>query len=567
VDINISELGIEFRTKGDETALKYCPFCEGQDEGDFTHFSVNVVDGVFHCVKCDAAGTYTQLKNDLGIGETRNMLRHRQYVRPEKKDIAPKAETFYSKYSELRGISEDILKKFQVGESQQDGKKIVIYQFINEKGVLCNRKYRSLSDKKVMWVERGAELIYYGAQFLKPQEQYGWLMVCEGEDDCHALWQMGFENVVSVPQGCKSYTPAMHKVNNRYDQIFLFYDADEKGQAGAEKFAEMAGHHKCYNVVLPFKDARDCLNAGMDKAGIESLMAQAERFEHDEIKKATSFSDSVINHYMNPSESLGRPTGNQDFDRILGGVRKGELTSLTGHTGTGKSTFALNASVWVVKNGGHALVISLENKMRQTVQKMVAINSGEALFAPTPSGKNAPCKSREWFMHELKELASYPLWFFDSEADKKGYFNLDKIETVIDYAVKFNRVEFVVLDHLEYFLNMSNVDNKVNEINGVMRRIKNLTKKLNVHILLLAHPAKTTDKNGESVNLGINGFKGSSAIQQESDNIIILNKGVDGATLLARARVEKNREHGKTGEVIFQVSSNMNTYTEFTGGL
>ena len=566
MDINLSELGIEFRTKGDEANLKFCPFCEGQDDGDFTHMSVNIIDGVYHCVKCDAAGTYKQLKNELGVGDNRNIFRSRQYIRPPQVDYSPKAETFYSEYASLRGIDEAVLRRFHVGETARDGKRIVIYSFINEKGVLVNRKYRSLTDKKTMWVERGAELIYYGQQLLKPQNIYGWLMVCEGEDDCHALYQMGFENVVSVPQGCKSYTPAMHKVNAKYDQIFLFYDADEKGQAGAEKFAEMAGMHKCYNVLLPKKDARDCLLAGIGKKEIEDLMAMAKRFEHDEIKKAEAFSDSLIAHYMNPNSSLGRQTGNRRFDKLLGGIRRGELTSCTGHTGTGKSTFALNLTVWLAKNNGHCLVISLENKMRQTIQKMVTINSKDSLFGENSNGFLVPTKTPEWIRHEIKELSYMPIWFFDSEADKKGYFDIEKMETVIDYAVKFHSVEFVVLDHLEYFLKASG-ERKVDLINETMRRLKNITRKLNVHICLLAHPSKTQDKNGELAELGINGFKGASSIQQESDNIFILQKTAEGNKYQGRLKIEKNREMGKTGDVIFDVGTNMNSYTESTEGM
>lgn len=561
-EINISELGIEFKERGDEVNLKFCPFCESQDDGDFTHFSVNVSESVYNCVKCNAAGTYQSLLQSLGIGSNRNIFRIRQYVRPKNKDVKPKDLTFYGRYEIERGISAKVLEQYQVGEVIENGKSMIVYSYINEKGVICNRKYRQFDDKHNMRVEAGAELIYYGQNLLDFKK--GFMFVCEGEDDCHALAQLGFENVVSVPQGAKSYSPSMHKINGKIDQIFLLYDNDTAGKMGAANFAEKAGRHKCYVVELPFKDVRDCLLNGVTQSQITDLIAQAKRHESDDVCKAGVFCDGLIEHYTNPTAALGRITGSHTLDKIFGGFRKGELTSVTGHTGTGKSTFGLNIVYWLAKHRGHCLVISLENRMRQTIQKMVAIQSQETLFSVDElSTKIRPNKSADWLRAEVKKLNDQAIWFFDSEATKDGYHTIDKIETVIDYAVKFHGVEFVLLDHLEYFIKAPSSDQQVHVKEQAMRRLKNMTKSLNFHMMLIVHPAKTQDRNGELQKLGLNSFKGASAIQQESDNVMIIHKGsAEFGINTAMVKIEKNRELGTCGEIKFDVLPNMNSYIE-----
>ncbi len=568
---DLSACGIEIKGRGSEARFKYCPYCETPEDTGFNYFSLNLEKEVFRCVKCNTSGHWSELKKHLGLVPECRPAVYRASC--QKKPVKPPARpeltagdmaAFYTDYQTRRGISPDVLKKYTVGRMEKDSKTFAVYQFFS-KGEIVNRKYRNLADKKTQWQEPGAESTYYGLQHVK---EGGLLHVVEGENDCHALAQLGLLNVVSVPSGAGTYTPAMDVVNKKFETIVLLFDNDEPGQTGARRFAEKAGLHKCHNVRLPYKDARECLLKGLTGKDLAAAIGGAERFTLDGVVKTGAFKEQLLEHFRNPERSRGLQIVVRGINRILGGIRQGELTSLTGHTGSGKSTFGLNVALWVVRAGWPVLVVSLENAMRQTVQKMIAIDSGESIFQYDEFDRGIKLvKTESWISNQIDKLDIMPLYFLDPESNKGGYYTLDKIIEAIDYAVKFHDIRFVLVDHLEYFISLKSSDTAVYVINSVMRQLKELTKRLQVHVLLIAHPAKTTDKEGKLAALGLNSFKGSSAIQQESDNIPICQR-VQFDELKpaqeAKLKIIKNRENGHYGEVIFHVAENMNTFKEKT---
>ncbi|MFH1234041.1 MAG: ATPase domain-containing protein, partial [Candidatus Diapherotrites archaeon] len=69
------------------------------------------------------------------------------------------------------------------------------------------------------------------------------------------------------------------------------------------------------------------------------------------------------------------PTGISGFDELVeGGIPKDFLVLLSGSTGTGKSTFAMNFLVEGIRMGQHGCYISLEESIDETVRQMTMFN-------------------------------------------------------------------------------------------------------------------------------------------------------------------------------------------------
>ena len=100
-----------------------------------------------------------------------------------------------------------------------------------------------------------------------------------------------------------------------------------------------------------------------------------------------------------------------------------------------------------------------------------------------------------------------------------------------------------------------------------MRMIHQWCDDYDCHIMINVHPHMTDDtRSGKPAKLGINASKGSSSIAQECDNYMIVErpeKKKGDESLMARLRIEKNREVGKCGEVMFSVLKNRNTFTDY----
>lgn len=562
----VDSLGIPYRetTRG-ELKLERCPYCEpAKSKAPYAHFAVSAQNGLFNCLRgsCGERGNLWRLARDHGTVDLVTKAGGKPtYRRPEEKPgLTCPAETFYDWYSKARGIDAATVRKYGVGGTQNGAGWTIVYHFRDESGRLVNRKYRA-PDKR-QWQEKDCEQGYYGLQFVDPKK--GPLVVTEGEDDCHALAQLGIENVVSVPSGATAYTPAMHKVNQRFGRIVTTFDNDPAGQDGAQKFARKAGLGKCRNVILPFKDARECLQNGVDVFKIAGLINQARPFESDEIVRAGKLRDRVLKSIVDTDRSIGRRTGQDDFDEILGGFRPGEMTIVIGHTGSGKSTLAYNMAHWAESAGLGSLIMSFENRLEAVILKMISTATGEQVRRFDPLFRKwMLCQKPEWIAEQIDALDGRKMHFLNrSVARSLGYYRMEQIEQGIDYAVKFHDVKFVVIDHLHYFLKLSAAQNPVLLLDETVRRLKVLSETQDIHLVLLVHPSKTEDgRTGKLVKLGLNSSKGSSAIAQEADNFMIVERGTgEKGKHRARVHIVKNRELGIHGTVDFEVLPNRNTF-------
>ncbi len=560
----VESLGIEVRESGNELKLRHCPYCEQQGtRSPFAHFAVNADTGAWNCRRgsCAERGGIYKLARDHGRMDIVTRARPKTYKRPaERPELTADTGDFYSWYARERGISVDTLKRFGVGGYRDSEQWVITYAFRDRDGALLNRKYRT-ADKRKQWQEKDAEHGFYGAQFLDPSK--GPLVVVEGEDDCHALSEMGIDNPVSVPSGTGSpYTPAMDAVCSAFDEVVLLLDTDQAGQEYARKLAEKIGFGKVRNGLLPYKDARECLQHGIDIFGVQKVIARAERFTHPEIVKVGAMRETFAEYLQQPDRATGRMVRIPEMNRILGGLRLAELTVIIGHTGSGKSTFALNLATWAEEIGYPSLIMPFENRLVSVVRKVIEIRSGRSLYAYDGEADHyVLAQPQEWIDRQLAELDRRGLWFLNKQTmGTRGYYDLDKVEAAIEYAVKFCDVRFVVVDHLHYFLKLSDARNPVHVIDEAVRRLKIATERHNVHIALLVHPSKMEDsRTGELARLGLNSSKGASSIVQECDNYLVVSKA-KGEHPQSRIEILKNRDSGRTGTIVLDVLPNLNTY-------
>ena len=536
----LNKYGYKYKQRGDELWLHYCPYCETETDGDYTHISFNEKNNVFFCVKCQEKGNVWKFAIDGGH-IIKKVKEKKYYIPVEKPEHLKDLDKFHDWYEKNRGIDRKILKKYRVGKENQT----IIYHYYNESSVLFNRKYRTIDKKQ--WQDKDSEHNYYGLQFVNYKS--GILFVVEGEDDCHALAQLGFENVVSIPQGAKTYTPAMDKVNSQIDTIFMLFDNDSAGQDGAKQFAEKAGLHKCINVILPFKDARDCLLNGFTFDKFMDCINKGKRFELEEVIKAGDVSTIHVDTGIQLNTAYR-------FNRLLGGIRQGEFTVWTGHSGHGKTTAALNLCSWCLDGNIPCMIMSFENTIQSMIQKMIMVRSGENLYTEDAWGKRFFNKDNSWIEKQIQALNSLPLYFLNTKIGS-GYFDVGAIKKIVRYATKFYNMGLFVIDHLHYFLKITKAENKTHEIDEAIREISMLARECKTHIVLVAHPYKTENpNNGKLAELGLYCIKGSSTIVQEASNFIVVKK-LDGN--ICQMKVLKNRETGRLLSEKFQVSENGNT--------
>jgi hypothetical protein len=513
----LSELRLEYKAgSGRELTLHRCPFCEPDRTKRSDHFSFNTAEGVYHCVKCSASGNLITFRRNLGLDPFPTKI-YRKLDQAKVQVFARQPETYYQAYFRARGIPEPILKKYGVGKAEYSGLGTCrTYQYVDTDGTIVNVKY--VNAKKEMRQEKDSRKIYYGLQFVDYAKEV--LHVTEGEDDCHALVAMGFDNVVSIPSGAKMYSEEMGQANAKFKKIILFFDNDRAGQEGAEKFAQKAGVWKCWNVVLPFKDVRDCLLHGIDIFSMNVLINQARKFQYspDTKNRPALWIGERMDRYEADaaSNTEGIRFGYAVLDNYTGGLRGGDVLAIVANPGCFKTTTLMNLIKRAVDRteSGIAIFFSLEMQIEAAVERELQLYMADD--KPYITRKAAAEKSETW-----KKLRA----FLESSRYARVYVSEEFNSSVSDMLEIIDKTEsasgekciMVGIDYLDFVNGKSSKEYDL--VKEVMLSIKKqIARKLNIPVIILAQTGRDNKDSDEEVTM--RSGKGGTAIEATSDFFI-----------------------------------------------
>ena len=537
-----------FKFKNGEFALDQCPL-NGCGPG---HFYINQAKDFFYCHKCGQRGHILSLKKRLGdLPSISHISEYSKTKIPPKTIDLSIIEKYHKELldnpaamaylMDERGFTQETIKKFKLGFN--DGS-ITIPHF--REGLCLNIKFRGIVDKKY-FREEGCPSILFNLD--NARKYQGAVIVTEGELDTIAFDQMGFPNVISVPNGAESFSDPWIDDLEQFNEVYISFDMDEPGRKGAEKIADKLGRYRCLNVLLPLKDANDCLKAGFTNQEMTVILAKAQPFGFKLIKGPEAFSNEIWDLYNGQSISEGIKTGWKVFDDLLGGLRPNELTVLTGETASGKTTLAANLSYKLLEKQHPVLIDSFEMKPIPIIKKIIQMGQGRP-FRDLPKNEIEAA---------LQHISTLPLHFIDVY----GEIGIKELKDSIYYAKRRHSIEFVILDHLHFFLRYSG-DQERQAIDQALRDIKSWAMDLDIHIILIVHPTKLSFDN-KIVHL--NDLKGSSGLKQIPDNVLSIWRSRDGNDLknpqneIVLYILKVRDDEGDEGKVILTFDKRSQSYS------
>ena len=161
------------------------------------------------------------------------------------------------------------------------------------------------------------------------------IVLTEGEYDAMAVSQATGYPSVSLPNGCRSLPVQVLPLLERFEKIYLWMDNDAPGQEGAEKFAKKLGLNRCF--IVQCREAKDANEALLKNLDMNELLESAALVPHDRILTFQDLRSEVLQELLYPEKYTGAPVPSLPmFTNLIKGFRRGELTVLTGPTGSGK---------------------------------------------------------------------------------------------------------------------------------------------------------------------------------------------------------------------------------------
>lgn len=559
--------GWRTRQSGDQLIIETCPFCAKQWK-----LYLSSTSGLWDCKSgaCGRRGNFYQLKKELGDIQPVAPLARQQPAQPAKRFEIKHLETFEQAleadadaqaYLTGRGLTKDAWRAWHLGVKTDRGVKWLMIPYLKGTEVV-DIKYRSLPpEEKRFYRFRNGESILFGSHQFEEAKKANrkTLILCEGEIDAISLSQQGFWPAVSTTTGAASFPSKWYDQILEFDpeRIIICYDSDAAGQKAAEKLLAKFDDRHCVNIVLPdAKDANEYFTTHT-AADFQGLIDAAKPPEVEDCTPLARVVDMLEEQLWLSSDAFdGLPSMFPDVNTMIaGGYWSGQLVTLSGISGTGKTSFVLQELLNWAKQGIPGYLLCLEMPKVMMLRKIISKEYGVPILGI----------QKEHVAKFRPSLDKLPLHLGQHGND------LDEIEKKIRQAVKRYDIKVVALDNLNYFVR--SIEHTTQEISRVTKRMKELAVDLNIPIIQIAQPRKF---DNEKRIMSMHDLKDSSSIAQDSDTIILLHRqavrsdinksaaGFVGAlSPFTLVRVDKARYSGG-GETVLWFDGARSTYRELS---
>lgn len=464
------------------------------------------------------------------------------------KGLTPK-QVVFNKPRELecvslskRNLTKTVCKEYGVLVDATNAE--YIFPYFNEAGQQVARKVRKATEKRFYWEGDGKFVHFFGYNTVTSKRLK--LVITEGEFDALAAKQMlGSEyTVVSVPNGAassKDFIKKHLKWVESFKSVYICFDNDSAGDEATNDVMDIIRKGQAYRVSLQYKDANEYLTNHTDNHEASRLFKiafeKAKTADYDGIVSEKVVSQWLYDEMTGKSsvyEGVGK-TGIPDLDSMFT-MRKSELTTVFADPSVGKSSVIR----WVVKNlieqGKQVLILALEETPREWLTKVAGMLLGRPIIG---------CLGDERITEsEALELAN-KVAKFARVSTTNGSINVDELRTLIEYSVRSDGTELVVLDNITA---ACADDTQVSvRLSQTLASMLQLSKEFGHHTLVVSHTKRRETKDRKASPSMFDGF-GSGSIERFSHNVIALSRDVENNDQSVTIRIVKQRATGKLGE-------------------
>lgn len=442
-----------------------------------------------------------------------------------------------------RGITESTCRKYQYYFTNYKGKPCQVANYFDEYGTLIGQKLR-FQDKSFATKGKISKT-FFGQQLYNRGSR---LIITEGEIDCLTVSQLlgNQEPVVSIPcgvQSAKKVFEANLKWLEGFNEVVVVFDNDDAGRKGAQEIEGILSPDKLRIAVL--KQYKDPNEYYINDKGNELLEAleNAKKVTPENIINANTLLDDLLEE---PEEVTGYSLPwTVKADKMIRGVRKGEITMLTAGTGIGKSTMIRELGYHLVMDHGLKIgSMMLEENVLRTSKGYIGLYLNKPVHLSRKGISND--QYTEAFNNTLG-TGKFVMYNHFGSLDNSA------ILKAIRYMAVTEKCDFILIDHISIAVSGIESNNERKLIDILMTRLRQLCEELGVGLICICHLKRGDGKKSaeEGGSISLEDLRGSQAIAQLSDTIIALERNQqadsDIKKNLVQIRVLKCRQTGDTG--------------------
>mgnify|MGYP003636295203 FL=1 len=439
-------------------------------------------------------------------------------------------------------------------------------------GDIVNIKSRT-KDKKFLQ-EKNATKCLYNIDML----QKDWknkttksVIFVEGEMDVLALYEAGFKNVVSLPDGAPQ-TAKFKSDDKRFmafehskwifeaDEVIVATDADENGKALRLEIIHRFGKDICKVVNFPnmdgiqCKDANECLmHDGITV--LQECIQYAEEFPVEGLHGVKEYHDSVQNIY-DGNEQKAFSTGFKELDKIYK-VMPSTFNLITGIPNHGKSNFLDQILLNLAENENWNFAVfspehSTPNHIRRLLEKRCR--------KPFDIGLHARLTQEE--LNSGVEFLDNHFRFIENTEE------IPDIEFILSKAKVAKQrfgIKGLVIDPFNQISPNRDYTKREDEhIRDIIAKCQQFARNHEIVVWMVAHPHKLQrNDSGVVPPPDLYQVSGSAHWANMSDAAIVVHRDFeDNSTKIITRKIREQGLYGQIGQTFFTFDNATKVYKE-----
>ena len=439
-------------------------------------------------------------------------------------------------------------------------------------GDIVNIKSRT-KDKKFLQEKNATKCLYNIDMLKKHWEDVAIKSVIfvEGEMDVLALYEAGFKNVVSLPDGAPQ-TAKFKSDDKRFmafehskwifdaDEVIVATDADENGKALRLEIIHRFGKDICKVVNFPriddwqCKDANECLiNDGIQV--LQECIQYAEEFPVQGLHGVKEYHDSVQNIY-DGNEQKAFSTGFKELDKIYK-IMPSTFNLITGIPNHGKSNFLDQILLNLAENEGWNFAVfspehSTPNHIRRLLEKRCR--------KPFDIGLHARI-SQDELNNGIEFLDNHFKFIENTEEIPDIEFILSKAKVA---KQRFGIKGLVIDPFNQISPNRDYAKREDEHIRDIIAKCQQFARNHQLVVWMVAHPHKLQrNDSGVVPPPDLYQVSGSAHWANMSDVALVVHRDFeDNSTQIITRKIREQGIYGHIGQKFFSFSNSNKVYEE-----
>ena len=244
-------------------------------------------------------------------------------------------------------------------------------------------------------------------------------------------------------------------------------------------------------------------------------------------------------------------TGFFELDKVTDGLHEQELTLLAARPGVGKTALALNIAENISRKGVCTYFVSLEMSRKQLGNRLIS----------SKTGIDSHRIRSGWLQEEDFELisqATTELAGLKMIIDSKST-TIQEIELMAHELKEKKDIGLIIIDYLQLLKSKNKFSIREQEVADISRKLKLLSKDLNIPIIALCQLNRESLKRTRPTNADL---RESGSLEQDADNIIFIYATDEELTkkVVETELIISKQRNGPTGTIKIKFDKKTMTY-------